>query len=106
MHNRDNLNRFFSPNIADDVGVKVPEAIAAVRKLLVVVADAGRLTQLLKGFINLRPKALGGVGTVLSDLEKDCAEIGFRFRNRTKRRFTNGRRSSWRAGVPRSVRVT
>ena len=37
-------------------------------KLFVEVADAWRLAEALKGFMNLVPKALGSIGAVVSRL--------------------------------------
>ena len=80
MDDCDNLNWFPLPDVADDVRVEVPETIAPVQKLLMVVADAGRLTQFLKRFMNFGPKAFQPRRGVLGDVEQDLAEVGFRFR--------------------------
>jgi hypothetical protein len=40
MHDSKNLNRPALPDVADNVGVEVPKAIAAVREFLVIVTDS------------------------------------------------------------------
>src|ERR1035437_1109594 len=40
VRNGDDLNRLRLPHVAHDLGIEVPEPIAAVEKLLVIVADA------------------------------------------------------------------
>src|SRR6266852_6143823 len=84
MHNSNNLNRLFLPNVAHDIGVKVPEAVAAVQELFVIVTDSRSLTQALKPLVNLRAEAVSSIRVILGYVEKDLAEVGFRFRSNEK----------------------
>ena len=71
VNNGDDLNRVLFPCVAHDVRVEVPEAIAAVEKFFVIVADAGRPAQVLEALVNLKPEALRGSGAILGNVEKD-----------------------------------
>ncbi len=104
MHDRDNLNRLPLPGVAHGIAGQVPEAIAAVQEFVMVVADAWRFAQALKGFVDAGPKALSGRRTVISDAEEDFPRVGFRLRGENKGCFTSCQTSSWRAGVPLSFR--
>ena len=82
MHDGENLNRLALPDVADNVGVEVPKAIAPVQEFFVIVTDSGRLAQALKGFINLGPDALSRIGAVLGDIEKNVAQVCLCFRGK------------------------
>jgi hypothetical protein len=75
MHDGENLNRLALPDVADNVGLEVPKAIAPVQEFFVIVADSGRLAQALKGFINLGPDALSHIGAILGDVEKNVVQV-------------------------------
>jgi hypothetical protein len=50
-----------------------------------VVADAGRERQGSEAFIEFIPKTLGGVGAVLSDVEKNLLQVAAGLRGEKKR---------------------
>lgn len=80
VHHRDYLNWLPLPFVGDDVRVEVPEAIAAVEELFVVVADPRGPAQTRKALVELHTKPLGHIGRVLGDVEQDFAQIGVGFR--------------------------
>ena len=71
MHNGDNLDRFFLPDVAHHIRVKIPKAVAAVQEFFVIVTDSRRLAQALKRFINLGAEAFGSIRAILGYVEKD-----------------------------------
>ena len=78
VNHADNLDGFPLPNLADNIRVKVLEAIAAVETLVVEVTGGRRLSQSLEGLIKLRAEALGGVRAVLGNVEEDLTKVGGR----------------------------
>ena len=88
-HGKD-LNRLKLPHVALHVRVKVPEAITAVQKFFVIMSDSRRSTQALKCPVDLGAEPFGDIGAILGYVEKNFAEVGFRFRISRKPGFTDG----------------
>jgi hypothetical protein len=65
MYDGDDLDRFGLPNVADNVGIEVPEAVTAVQEFLVMMTDSGRLAQAMKRRINLGTEAFCSARAVI-----------------------------------------
>ena len=61
MHDGEDLNRLALPDVADNVGVEA-KSDSGGQEFVAIVADSGRLSQALKGFINLGPETLSRIG--------------------------------------------
>ncbi len=84
MHHADDLNRLRLPGVGDDILVEIPEAIFPAEKLIVIMADARILHELLQLRIELSPNPLGGIWAILGDVEQDGAEVALSFRRENK----------------------
>jgi hypothetical protein len=79
MNHSDDLNGLLPPKVADNVRIKVPEAVADAQEFFVIVSYSGRLGQALQGLAEFYSKTFRGIGTVSRDVQQNLAEIGARF---------------------------
>src|SRR5579862_1441677 len=75
MDHRDDLNRLRLPNITDHVGVEVPESVASIQKLIMIMTDSRRLPEALQRLVEARAEAFRGIWAVRGDVQENLANV-------------------------------